>query len=96
MVFEVFEFSQLTSCINSQSVLEQRRNPSSEEIDNLEVPHSTQTVKLNESGLSVNLAQLTRYKRQFISLSKTGRTEPKGIVGDMFVQYLNSQFKEHE
>jgi tRNA uridine 5-carbamoylmethylation protein Kti12 len=65
-----------------------------EALEEIEVPHSTQTIKVNDSGLSVNLAKLTRYKRQFISLSKTASVE--GNIGDMFVQYLNSQFQQHD
>lgn len=36
-------------------------------------------------------AQLIRIKRQFITLTKNSNV--KGDLGDMFVQYLNSQLK---
>ena len=57
----------------------------------VQVPHSTNTINLTDS---VTLNQLTKLKRQFINLTKTSTTMKKESMGDMFVQYLNSQTSE--
>ena len=57
---------------------------------NLEVPYSSQPIKINSS---ITLTELTKLKRQFITMTKNSNV--KGEPGDLFVQYLNSQCKDN-
>lgn len=58
----------------------------SEEIEDLTVPHAKATITLDQP---VTLPQLTKLKRQFMTLTKTSNV--KDDAGELFVQYLNSQ-----
>lgn len=61
--------------------------------DLLNIPAEQLTVlnlKLNvELSRSVNMAELRKLRRQFISYSKMHPTENTGQIANMFVQYLN-------
>ncbi|XP_017261141.1 protein KTI12 homolog isoform X1 [Kryptolebias marmoratus] len=54
--------------------------------DLVSVPGATEKVEL---GRSVNMAELRKLRRQFISYSKMHPTENTGQIANMFVQYLN-------
>ncbi|XP_003967084.1 protein KTI12 homolog [Takifugu rubripes] len=53
------------------------------------VPGATEKVQLNRS---VNMAELRKLRRQFISYTKTHPTQNPAHVSNMFVQYLNKSF----
>ena len=43
----------------------------------------------------MSMTQLTKLKRQFVNLTKTSITvKGEENIGDMFVQYLNSQCRQ--
>jgi len=73
-----------------QTILEAQKEHHDGSNYEVKVPHSTVPVSFSADIPVPNLAQLTRLKRQFINLHKTGSV--KGDVGVIFVQYLNSQF----
>uniref|UniRef100_A0A3Q2NRG5 Protein KTI12 homolog n=1 Tax=Fundulus heteroclitus TaxID=8078 RepID=A0A3Q2NRG5_FUNHE len=54
--------------------------------DRISVPGATEKVELTRS---VNMAELRKLRRQFISYSKMHPTENTGQIANMFVQYLN-------
>ncbi|KAM4573212.1 protein KTI12 homolog [Odontesthes bonariensis] len=54
--------------------------------DLISVPGATEKVELSRS---VNMAELRKLRRQFISYSKMHPTENTGQISNMFVQYLN-------
>ncbi|KAM9814936.1 protein KTI12 homolog [Syngnathus typhle] len=54
--------------------------------DCIPVPGTTEKIELTRS---VNMAELRKFRRQFISYSKTHPTENTGQISNMFVQYLN-------
>lgn len=61
------------------------------DVEEIEVPYATAKIKYN-SSISIN--HLTKLKRQFITLTKNTSTVKKEVLGDMFVQYLNSQIEQ--
>ncbi len=69
-----------------QAIIKAEVSDNTEEMRQIEVPHSKGLVQICECP---TISQLNRLKRQFISLSKTSSL--KGDTGEMFVQYLNSQ-----
>jgi len=60
-----------------------------DELEDIIVPHSSAKIHLDKP---VTLTQLTKLKRQFMSLTRTSTVT--GEPGIMFVQYLNSQLKD--
>nr|XP_020487014.1 protein KTI12 homolog [Labrus bergylta] len=54
--------------------------------DLLTVPGATEKIELTRS---INMAELRKLRRQFISYAKTHPTENTGQISNMFVQYLN-------
>ncbi|XP_014859924.1 PREDICTED: protein KTI12 homolog [Poecilia mexicana] len=54
--------------------------------DLISVPGATEKVELTRT---VNMAELRKLRRQFISYSKMHPTEKTGQIANMFVQYLN-------
>ncbi|XP_037538824.1 protein KTI12 homolog [Nematolebias whitei] len=54
--------------------------------DLISVPGATEKVELSRS---INMAELRKLRRQFISYSKMHPTENTGQIANMFVQYLN-------
>ncbi|XP_029010495.1 protein KTI12 homolog [Betta splendens] len=54
--------------------------------DLIPVPGATEKIELSRS---VNMAELRKLRRQFISYTKTHPTENTGQISNMFVQYLN-------
>ncbi|KAM9753257.1 protein KTI12 homolog [Menidia menidia] len=54
--------------------------------DLISVPGATEKVELSRS---VNMAELRKLRRQFISYSKMHPTDNTGQISNMFVQYLN-------
>ncbi|CAG5958020.1 unnamed protein product [Menidia menidia] len=54
--------------------------------DLISVPGATEKVELSRS---VNMAELRKLRRQFISYSKMHPTDKTGQISNMFVQYLN-------
>jgi len=73
---------------------EQKKSQATVGSTQFQVPHSSiPVVNESESPVGFNLAQLTRFKRQFITMTKAGSVQ--GHVGDLFVQYLNSQFTQN-
>jgi len=79
----------VTSDITNALVAEQKKVVAGADCEEFSVPHSTIPV-LNQGARDMNIAQLTRFKRQFITMTKAGSVQ--GEIGDLFVQYLNSQF----
>jgi tRNA uridine 5-carbamoylmethylation protein Kti12 len=61
----------------------------SEDLEEITVPHSTAKINLEKPA---TVTQLTKLKRQFMSLTRNSSVT--GEPGVMFVQYLNSQFKD--
>ncbi|KAM4733953.1 protein KTI12 homolog [Anableps anableps] len=57
--------------------------------DIISVPGATEKVELTRT---VNMAELRKLRRQFISYSKMHPTENTGQIANMFVQYLNKGF----
>ncbi|KPP63752.1 protein KTI12-like, partial [Scleropages formosus] len=53
----------------------------------------TQDVLMVELTRSLNMVELRRLRRQFISYSKMHPTEDMGQIANMFVQYLNRNMK---
>ncbi|CAG7727082.1 unnamed protein product [Allacma fusca] len=64
---------------------------SDSDVEEIEVPYATAKIKYNTS---LSITQLTKLKRQFITLTKNTTTVKKEVLGDMFVQYLNSQIDQ--
>ncbi|XP_018603163.1 protein KTI12 homolog [Scleropages formosus] len=58
--------------------------------DVLTVPGATEKIELTRS---LNMVELRRLRRQFISYSKMHPTEDMGQIANMFVQYLNRNMK---
>nr|XP_040019551.1 protein KTI12 homolog [Gasterosteus aculeatus aculeatus] len=54
--------------------------------DLITVPGATEKVELTRP---INMAELRKLRRQFISYTKTHPTENSGHISNMFVQYLN-------
>ncbi|XP_043980193.1 protein KTI12 homolog isoform X1 [Gambusia affinis] len=54
--------------------------------DLISVPGATEKVELTRT---INMAELRKLRRQFISYSKMHPTEKTGQIANMFVQYLN-------
>ncbi|XP_037306677.2 protein KTI12 homolog [Pungitius pungitius] len=54
--------------------------------DLITVPGATEKIELTRT---VNMAELRKLRRQFISYTKTHPTENSGHISNMFVQYLN-------
>ncbi|XP_077452722.1 protein KTI12 homolog [Stigmatopora argus] len=54
--------------------------------DRICVPGATEKIELNRN---VNMAELRKFRRQFITYSKMHPTESTGQISNMFVQYLN-------
>lgn len=54
--------------------------------DLIAVPGATEKIELNRS---LNMAELRKLRRQFISYTKMHPTENIGQIANMFVQYLN-------
>ncbi|XP_019127828.1 protein KTI12 homolog [Larimichthys crocea] len=54
--------------------------------DLISVPGATEKIKLTRN---VNMAELRKLRRQFISYTKMHPTENSGQISNMFVQYLN-------
>ncbi|XP_037111327.1 protein KTI12 homolog [Syngnathus acus] len=54
--------------------------------DRIPVPGTTEKIEFTRS---VNMAELRKFRRQFISYSKMHPTENTGQISNMFVQYLN-------
>uniref|UniRef100_A0A1A7YR93 Protein KTI12 homolog n=1 Tax=Iconisemion striatum TaxID=60296 RepID=A0A1A7YR93_9TELE len=54
--------------------------------DLISVPGATEKVELSRS---INMAELRKLRRQFISYTKMHPTEKTGQIANMFVQYLN-------
>nr|XP_046249550.1 protein KTI12 homolog [Scatophagus argus] len=54
--------------------------------DLISVPGATEKVELTRS---INMAELRKLRRQFISYTKMHPTEKSGQISNMFVQYLN-------
>ncbi|XP_008280330.1 protein KTI12 homolog [Stegastes partitus] len=54
--------------------------------DLIQVPGATEKVELTRS---INMAELRKLRRQFISYTKMHPTENTGQIANMFVQYLN-------
>ncbi|XP_051915949.1 protein KTI12 homolog isoform X1 [Hippocampus zosterae] len=54
--------------------------------DSISVPGATEKIELTRT---VNMAELRKFRRQFISYSKMHPTENTGQIYNMFVQYLN-------
>ncbi|XP_067356579.1 protein KTI12 homolog [Channa argus] len=57
--------------------------------DLISVPGATEKIELNRN---INMAELRKLRRQFISYTKLHPTENTGHVSNMFVQYLNKSF----
>ncbi|XP_054633278.1 protein KTI12 homolog [Dunckerocampus dactyliophorus] len=57
--------------------------------DLVSVPGTTEKIELTRS---VNMAELRKFRRQFISYTKMHPTENTGQISNMFVQYLNKSF----
>ncbi|XP_041853256.1 protein KTI12 homolog [Melanotaenia boesemani] len=57
--------------------------------DQISVPGATEKVELTRN---INMAELRKLRRQFISYSKMHPTENTGQISNMFVQYLNKSF----
>ncbi|XP_035497160.1 protein KTI12 homolog [Scophthalmus maximus] len=54
--------------------------------DLISVPGATEKIELTRG---INMAELRKLRRQFISYTKTHPTENTGHISNMFVQYLN-------
>lgn len=54
--------------------------------DLIAVPGATEKIELTRS---INMAELRKFRRQFISYTKMHPTENTGQISNMFVQYLN-------
>ncbi|KAM9854960.1 protein KTI12 homolog [Aulostomus maculatus] len=54
--------------------------------DLISVPGATEKIELSRS---INMAELRKFRRQFISYTKMHPTENTGQIANMFVQYLN-------
>ncbi|XP_061679720.1 protein KTI12 homolog isoform X2 [Syngnathoides biaculeatus] len=54
--------------------------------DRVSIPGATEKIELNRN---VNMAELRKFRRQFISYSKMHPTENTGQISNMFVQYVN-------
>ncbi|XP_060932829.1 protein KTI12 homolog isoform X1 [Limanda limanda] len=54
--------------------------------DLISVPGATEKIELTRA---INMAELRKLRRQFISYTKTHPTENTGKISNMFVQYLN-------
>ncbi|CAJ1056730.1 protein KTI12 homolog isoform X1 [Xyrichtys novacula] len=62
--------------------------------DLLTVPGATEKSVLNiELTRSINMAELRKLRRQFISYTKMHPTENTGQISNMFVQYLNKSLR---
>ncbi|XP_047452871.1 protein KTI12 homolog [Mugil cephalus] len=57
--------------------------------DLISVPGATEKIELTRS---INMAELRKLRRQFISYTKMHPTENTGQIANMFVQYLNKSF----
>ncbi|XP_073327343.1 protein KTI12 homolog [Pagrus major] len=57
--------------------------------DLISVPGTTEKIELTRS---INMAELRKLRRQFISYTKMHPTENTGQISNMFVQYLNKSF----
>ncbi|XP_068459274.1 protein KTI12 homolog [Clinocottus analis] len=58
--------------------------------DLIPVPGATEKIELTRS---INMAELRKLRRQFISYTKTHPTENSGHISNMFVQYLNKSLQ---
>lgn len=60
--------------------------------DVISVPGATEKIQLTRS---INMAELRKLRRQFISYTKMHPTENTGQIANMFVQYLNRRNENH-
>uniref|UniRef100_A0A671XRF3 Protein KTI12 homolog n=1 Tax=Sparus aurata TaxID=8175 RepID=A0A671XRF3_SPAAU len=57
--------------------------------DLISVPGATEKISFSHLTRSINMAELRKLRRQFISYTKMHPTENTGQISNMFVQYLN-------